>query len=132
MKPRDRITEVLKRLGHKLDQVGEEPDPRFTFANERTFLAWTRTGLALIAGGLAAAQALRIGGRNTHLLVAIPAIVLGGLIGAVSYLRWVRTERAMRLGVPIGYSPLTRILAIGVVLLAVISAVFIVVVAIVD
>ncbi len=25
---------------------GTEPDPRFTFANERTFLAWSRTALA--------------------------------------------------------------------------------------
>src|SRR3954462_10286719 len=31
---------------------GAAPDPRFTFANERTFLAWIRTSLALIAGGL--------------------------------------------------------------------------------
>ena len=32
---------------------GTEPDPRFTLANERTFLAWIRTALALIAGGVA-------------------------------------------------------------------------------
>lgn len=31
---------------------GQEPDPRFTFANERTFLAWVRTALALVAGGI--------------------------------------------------------------------------------
>src|SRR4051794_41895806 len=37
-----------------LCEVGEAPDPRFTFANERTFLAWNRTALALIGGGLAA------------------------------------------------------------------------------
>ena len=32
---------------------GEEPDPRFTLANERTFLAWIRTSLAFLAGGIA-------------------------------------------------------------------------------
>ena len=32
---------------------GTEPDVRFSLANERTFLAWTRTALALIAGALA-------------------------------------------------------------------------------
>ncbi|HET9720820.1 MAG TPA: DUF202 domain-containing protein [Solirubrobacteraceae bacterium] len=37
----------------RLNEVGEDPDPRFTFANERTFLAWNRTALALIAAGLA-------------------------------------------------------------------------------
>ena len=31
---------------------GEEPDPRFTLANERTFLAWIRTALALVASGI--------------------------------------------------------------------------------
>ena len=33
-------------------EEGEEPDYRFTLANERTFLAWLRTALALIAGGV--------------------------------------------------------------------------------
>ncbi|WP_143342795.1 YidH family protein, partial [Crossiella equi] len=33
--------------------VGEEPDPRFTLANERTFLAWIRTSLGLMAAGVA-------------------------------------------------------------------------------
>ena len=40
---------------------GTEPDARFTFANERTFLAWSRTALALIAGGLAVSQLLKVG-----------------------------------------------------------------------
>ncbi|MGM7411321.1 YidH family protein, partial [Acinetobacter baumannii] len=34
------INLFIKQL---LLKVGEEPDPRFTLANERTFLAWTRT-----------------------------------------------------------------------------------------
>ena len=38
---------------HRLLAGGEEPDPRFTLANERTFLAWVRTALALLAGGVA-------------------------------------------------------------------------------
>jgi putative membrane protein len=35
-----------------------DPDYRFSLANERTFLAWIRTALALVAGGVAAAKAL--------------------------------------------------------------------------
>ncbi|HSD79844.1 MAG TPA: DUF202 domain-containing protein, partial [Solirubrobacteraceae bacterium] len=42
-----------------LEDVGEHPDPRFTFANERTFLAWNRTALALIAGGIALAELVK-------------------------------------------------------------------------
>jgi uncharacterized membrane protein YidH (DUF202 family) len=32
---------------------GTAPDPRFSLAKERTLLAWLRTGVALIAAGLA-------------------------------------------------------------------------------
>nr|WP_238346475.1 DUF202 domain-containing protein [Pseudomonas taiwanensis] len=32
---------------------GKPPDPRFTLANERTFLAWIRTALALLGGAIA-------------------------------------------------------------------------------
>src|SRR5688572_15838388 len=42
----------------RAERVGETPDYRFSLANERTFLAWIRTGLALMAGGLACAQFL--------------------------------------------------------------------------
>src|SRR5690606_969632 len=35
-----------------------EPDARFTFANERTFLAWNRTALAMVIGGVAIVQLL--------------------------------------------------------------------------
>ena len=45
-----RFTGVRERDGRpKLHEIGAEPDPRFTCANERTFLAWNRTSLALIA-----------------------------------------------------------------------------------
>jgi putative membrane protein len=123
-----RVGDAIRRLLHTdLEQVGKEPDPRLTFANERTFLAWTRTGLALIAGGLAAAQALHFGVSNIDLLVAIPAIALGGVIGIISFLRWERNERAMRLGEPIGYSQLARIVAIGISAIALISLILVVV-----
>jgi putative membrane protein len=124
---KERLRATIKRLGPSLDEVGSEPDPRFTFANERTFLAWARTGLALIAGGLAAAQVLHVGFGGGRLLVAIPAIAFGGLIGIISYLRWQSNERAMRLGEPLGYSPLTRILALGIVGLAGVSVVLVVI-----
>jgi hypothetical protein len=31
------------RFPRRVYQLGSEPDPRFTLANERTFLAWIRT-----------------------------------------------------------------------------------------
>jgi putative membrane protein len=73
------------------------PDPRFTLANERTFLAWNRTALALIGGGLAVEQFLDTG-RATRLALAIPLILLGALLAGSSYSRWRANEAAMTRG----------------------------------
>ena len=73
------------------------PDPRFTMANERTFLAWNRTALALIGGGLAVEQFLNTG-RLARLAIALPLILLGALLAAASYGRWRNNEEAMGQG----------------------------------
>src|SRR5665213_3114820 len=79
-----------------------EPDVRFTYANERTFLAWNRTALALVATGVAATQLLPslhvAGGRR---LLGLPLIVLGAVVGLASYRYWRANERAMRRGAPL-------------------------------
>jgi putative membrane protein len=100
--------------GPTLGNVGTDPDPRFTFANERTFLAWNRTALALIAGGLAAARFLRFGGGLSTLSVAEALIAFGGYMSVTSYRHWQRTERALRLSQPPPPSALPRFLAGGV------------------
>ncbi|HEY9267640.1 MAG TPA: DUF202 domain-containing protein [Mycobacterium sp.] len=80
--------------------VGEgEPDYRFTLANERTFLAWIRTALALIAGGIAVVQfvpAFGIPGVRHGLAVALTAG--GGVLAALAVRRWQRVQVAMRRG----------------------------------
>ena len=60
--------------------AGTEPDPRFTMANERTFLAWNRTALALVAAGLGIVQLLPPfpGVPFGRHMVGVPLIVLGG------------------------------------------------------
>lgn len=98
-----------------LDEVGEEPDPRFTFANERTFLAWHRTALALIGAGVAVTQVLPPfdlpGGR---LVLGIPLIVLGGLIAFTSYGRWEANQRALRQGDPLPVHWLPKALGVTI------------------
>lgn len=102
-----------------------EPDARFTFANERTFLAWHRTALALIVAGLAIVQLLPPfpGVPLGRHILAIPLIVLGGVLSVASYLEWMRHQRALRRGEPMGTSLLPRVLAIAITALAVAAVV---------
>jgi putative membrane protein len=101
-----------------------EPDARFTLANERTFLAYTRTGLALIGGGVALGQ-LRGLGRVGQLLVSLPPVLLGIAVVIGGHARWRAVERALRQGLPLPESFAPRIVA-GVVALGLVAAAVIV------
>ncbi len=105
-----------------------EPDVRFTYANERTFLAWNRTALALIATGIAATQLLPefhlSGGRK---ILGLPMIGLGALVALTSFTHWKANQRAMRRGQPLPRSPMPLVLSIGIGLVAVIAVVLAVV-----
>lgn len=90
-----------KRWPTALYGSGREPDPRFSLANERTFLAWIRTSLARIAVAVAVdALSLGIGPRAQSLLAGL--LALTGLVAAAHPWRgWVRTETAMRQNRPL-------------------------------
>lgn len=105
--------------------VGDEPDYRFTLANERTFLAWIRTALALAAGGLAAVGLLEdfAGGE----LLGIGLLALSFVTAASAYRRWALNERSMRLNAPLPTSRLPMMMAIGTAVVAVVAAVMLVV-----
>jgi putative membrane protein len=115
------------RQERRLEHTGTDPDPRFTLANERTFLAWNRTALALIAAGLAAAQFLHFNLHGLRLIIAVPLIVLGAVLALASFLQWEDTERAMRLGEPLRYSWMPRVLTGGIVVIAALGAILAVV-----
>ncbi|MBS1843347.1 MAG: DUF202 domain-containing protein [Actinobacteria bacterium] len=101
-----RLERVLKLRIHDKQAFnrGSEPDPRFTFANERTFLAWNRTALAFMAAGLAVAQFVDVAGRLVQVLLTVALIVIGGGIALGSYSRWRDNEVAMRAGQPLPQS----------------------------
>lgn len=82
--------------------VGTEPDPRFSLANERTALAWVRTGMSVIAAGVALAVYAHAGGAAKWIRwSAVVASIGGAGIGMWALLHWRHVERALRLQRPI-------------------------------
>lgn len=104
------VEESFLNLSNADAQV-REPDARFTFANERTFLAWIRTALALVAGGVA----LELLGLDPHPRLHLSASLLlvgtGAVLPGLSWLNWIRSERAMRLASPLPGSMLGPLVA---------------------
>lgn len=106
MRPGERIAmdtsagagEEKGRWPRRVFDVGQEPDPRFSLANERTFLAWIRTALGLLAAGIA----LDVFVHDVHPVlrrsIALVLIAVGTWCGISAYARWMSTERALRLG----------------------------------
>lgn len=104
---------------------GTEPDARFTLANERTFLAWSRTALALVVAGLAIVQLLPPfpgvpWGRH---IIGTPLIILGSVVAVVCYLEWTRNQRALRRGEPITQSRLPGVLSATIAAIGLVAAV---------
>lgn len=84
---------------------GKDPDYRFSLANERTFLAWIRTALALLAGGVVLEQfAIRLASPRVLVFIAISLALLSALLCGAAYWRWRGNEIAMRhnRGLPAG------------------------------
>jgi putative membrane protein len=80
---------------------GDEPDARFTLANERTFLAWIRTSLALMAGGVGL-EALGLGLQPQLRLAASVVLMIAGLLTPLqAWFGWARNERALRQNTPL-------------------------------
>jgi len=97
-------------------------DVRFSYANERTFLAWNRTALALVTAGLAVTQLLPPfdipGGRK---MIGLPLIAMGTVVSLVSFFQWRRNEEAMHHGEPLPSSLLPIALAIVIGLAATVA-----------
>ncbi len=102
------------------DAVEQDPDYRFTLANERTFLAWIRTALALMAAGVAVIRFVPGLTLVRHALGFL-LIGLGGFLSWLAYRDWQRNERAMRLGRQLPPSFVPRLVAWSLVLACVVA-----------
>ncbi|WP_458116443.1 YidH family protein [Arthrobacter sp. D2-10] len=113
-------------LAGRLLRGGSEPDPRFTLANERTFLAWIRTSLALMAGGIAVeAFTADIFNPKLRTTLAVLLLLLAMIISSVACFRWLNVERAMRHGTPLPLPFLAPLLALGGAAVAAVVVVFV-------
>ena len=76
---------------------GEMPDYRFSMANERTFLAWVRTSMAVLAGAMAIDQLTPdIAPVPIRIALCLALAAIGALLALEAYRRWSLQERAMR------------------------------------
>jgi putative membrane protein len=110
-----------EQQAHSKQPAESEPDYRFTLANERTFLAWIRTALALLAGAVAVVQfapefSIPGGGQLLAALLAILSIAC--VAGAA--LRWRTSQKAMRRDAPLPSTKMPWLLAGGIIIIGLI------------
>lgn len=94
-------------------------DYRYSLANERTFLSWTRTGLALIAGGVAVEQFATLSVSWIVKVVGVLGIVLGGTLGAWALIHFRRVQHAIDHDLPLPRQPAAVFVSVGVAVVAV-------------
>lgn len=88
------------------------PDYRFLLANERTFLAYLRTALALDGAALAIDQVLEAS-RAVRIVLGLPCAALGLLLAVASYRRWQVNDRSIREGTTLPRPAFFPLLAAG-------------------
>ena len=100
--------------------VDDEPDPRISLANERTFLAYNRTALALVVSGVALSGAQEaFDAPRWVYAVGVPLMAVGAAVAWLSRRRYADVQEAMRRGEPLPPPPLVRVLSYSVALVAV-------------
>lgn len=92
--------------------VGRDPDPRFSLANERTFLSWIRTSLAFVAAGVAL-EAVELPMNDAARVVAtVVFLLLAVIVPGYAWFQWVRNERHLRRGEPLNPPHLGLVIAV--------------------
>jgi putative membrane protein len=103
-----------------------EPDYRMSLAAERTYLAYVRTSLALLAAGVAVVGVLPdVGHEGLRRVMGLVLIATGLLVTATARLRWRAVDQAMRHGRPLPPAPVTAFLTAGTVVAAVLAVVLV-------
>ncbi|MDR9827518.1 DUF202 domain-containing protein [Vibrio sp. FNV 38] len=109
----------LRRQGNWKTQ-GEAPDYRFSLANERTYLAWVRTALALLAAAIAIDQLTpELANPRVRIVISSFLCLCSCSLAVFAYLRWASNEKAMRKKLPMSYTGFLKVVSLTVVILTV-------------
>jgi putative membrane protein len=103
-------------------QVGQEPDYRYTLANERTFLAWVRTALGMLAGSIAVAELAKSVPQALRVAIAVSLALLAAGMSTAGFWQWRDRQRRMRLGMPLGRTRLLPVLSVSLLALCLLVA----------
>ncbi len=109
-------------------QSGKDPDYRFSLANERTFLAWIRTALALLAGGVVLDQfSIKISSHSMTMVIALSLTLFATILCGLAYLHWRSNEIAMREEKPLPHNIALTITAVFTFLLSLLVTVLLII-----
>jgi putative membrane protein len=117
----------LDREQERAQDGAPEVDPAFSLSNERTFLAWVRTALVLIAGGVVAAKSINFNHEVWRWVVAAPPLLAGAAVAIHAPIRWRTYEAAMSSGrrLPVGRGLVSAGVALGVYALVTLIVMFV-------
>lgn len=102
-------------------EEGQAPDYRFSLANERTYLAWIRTALALLAGAIGIDQLTpELANTSVRVFISSFLCLCSGLLALFAYIRWAKNERAMRHNLELPYTSFLKIISIVMISLTII------------
>ena len=110
----DGDAERVSRSPRGVYDEGQEPDPLYSLANERTYLSWLRLAVTLLAAAVAIDRLfLERPWFGSQILAMAIVVIAFGTCG-IGVRRWWATERALRRRQPLpGFGvPLLSIMAI--------------------
>ena len=101
-------------------KLGQAPDYRFSLANERTYLAWIRTALALLAGAIGIDQLTPdLADPTIRILISSFLCLCSGALAVFAYHRWANNEHAMRNNQPLNYTGFLKLISAMIIFLTI-------------
>jgi putative membrane protein len=111
-KKSDALSRIKNRTSASWRSKGNPPDYRFSLANERTYLAWIRTALALLAGAIALDQLTpELANPTIRLSLSAFLCFCSGVLALFAYHRWALNEKAMRNNQPLSYTGFLKLIS---------------------